>query len=556
MTWVPELSMNITLRFDALAAIMSVLVLGIGALVLFYCADYFHHHDGHTEKRLPSFAAELVAFSGAMFGLVCSDNMLLLYVFWELTTVLSFLLVGHYAERATSRRAATQALLVTTFGGLAMLVGIVVLGNMSGTYLLSELIAAPPTGLAASVGVVLVLIGALAKSAIVPMHFWLPGAMAAPTPVSAYLHAAAMVKAGVYLVARMTPGFADSPPWRPTVVILGLLTMLLAGWRAVREYDLKLILAFGTVSQLGLITVMVGAGGGDLMLAGLAMLCAHAMFKAVAVHGRRRHRPRHRHPRHPQAGLARAAQPTAAGHRRRRDREHGRAAPVPRLRRQGGRLRNRRCTAPSLGAAAPYVLAGIVLGSVFTTIYSLRFLCGSVRPQGITGTQQAGRRNAPSAKPPSSPRPRSWPPRAWCSACGRRRPRQRARRLRRHGAGRRGLPPRAVARRSVLPLLLSALVLAVGTAAYFGRGPAAAAADRPHNRWATPTASTTRRCGAWTVVSVRLTAVTQRGSIPATQSVILSHAGAGARDRPRSRRPRSPPLRVVGLAACRSWSGC
>ena len=273
--------MDITLRFDALAAIMSVLVLGIGALVLFYCADYFHHHDGHTEKRLPSFAAELVAFSGAMFGLVVSDNMLVLYVFWELTTVLSFLLVGHYAERATSRRAATQALLVTTFGGLAMLVGIIVLGNMAGTYLLSELIAAPPTGVAASVGVVLVLVGALSKSAIVPMHFWLPGAMAAPTPVSAYLHAAAMVKAGVYLVARMTPGFADTPPWRPTVVVLGVLTMLLAGWRAVREYDLKLILAFGTVSQLGLITVMVGTGGGDMMLAGLALLCAHAMFKAA-----------------------------------------------------------------------------------------------------------------------------------------------------------------------------------------------------------------------------------------------------------------------------------
>ncbi len=127
--WVPELSMNLTLRFDALAAIMSVLVLGIGALVLFYCADYFHHHDGSTENRLPSFAAELVAFSGAMFGLVVSDNMLMLYVFWELTTVLSFLLVGHYAERAASRRAAIQALLVTTAGGLAMLVGIIILGH-------------------------------------------------------------------------------------------------------------------------------------------------------------------------------------------------------------------------------------------------------------------------------------------------------------------------------------------------------------------------------------------------------------------------------------------
>ncbi|MGV0801146.1 proton-conducting transporter membrane subunit, partial [Mycolicibacterium elephantis] len=220
------------------------------------------------ENRLPSFAAEMVAFSGTMFGLVVSDNMLVLYVFWELTSVLSFLLVGHYAERATSRRAATQALLVTTFGGLAMLVGIVVLGNVAGTYLLSELIAAPPTGMAASVGLVLVLVGALSKSAIVPLHFWLPGAMAAPTPVSAYLHAAAMVKAGVYLIARMAPGFADSPIWRPTVLSLGVLTMLLAGWRAVREYDLKLILAFGTVSQLGLITVMVGGGGSDMMLAG------------------------------------------------------------------------------------------------------------------------------------------------------------------------------------------------------------------------------------------------------------------------------------------------
>src|SRR3954466_10780142 len=281
VSWVSKLSLDITLRFDSLAAIMSVLVLGIGALVLFYCADYFHHHDGHTEKRLPSFAAELVAFSGAMFGLVVSDNMLVLYVFWELTTVLSFLLVGHYAERASSRKAAVQALLVTTAGGLAMLVGIIVLGTVSGSYLLSEVIAAPPTGLAASVAIALILVGALAKSAIVPLHFWLPGAMAAPTPVSAYLHAAAMVKAGVYLVARMNPGFADSPPWRPMVITLGVLTVLLAGWRAIREYDLKLILAFGTVSQLGFITVMVGAGGSDLMLAGLALLCAHAMFKAA-----------------------------------------------------------------------------------------------------------------------------------------------------------------------------------------------------------------------------------------------------------------------------------
>ena len=543
--------MDITLRFDALAAIMSVLVLGIGALVLFYCADYFHHHDGHIEKRLPSFAAELVAFSGAMFGLVCSDNMLVLYVFWELTTVLSFLLVGHYAERATSRRAATQALLVTTFGGLAMLVGIVVLGNMSGTYLLSELIAAPPTGVAASVGVVLVLIGALSKSAIVPMHFWLPGAMAAPTPVSAYLHAAAMVKAGVYLVARMSPGFADSPPWRPTVVILGLLTMLLAGWRAVREYDLKLILAFGTVSQLGLITLMVGAGGGDMMLAGLAMLCAHAMFKAALfmVVGVIDHATGTRDIRR-LAWLGQRSRPLliiAVGA------TASMAALPPFL----GFVAKEADfetvrTAPSLGAAAPFVLAGIVLGSVFTTIYSLRFLLGAF---GRKGLPQPSKRVAEMHRPPATflaapailaaaglvfgvwpaglddvldtyadtvPGGENYDLALW------------------HGLG--------------VPLLLSVLVLAVGTAAFFGR-----ARLRRLRTVRQPLGNADRIYDAVLrgadLLSVRLTAFTQRGSIPATQSVILSTLvlvpvivlALGARDRPDFALWDSPLQVVVGL---------
>src|SRR6185312_6033892 len=139
LEWVPALQMNVDLRFDSLSAVMAVLVLGVGALVLFYCADYFHHSDGRPEQRLPSFASELVGFAGAMFGLVVCDNTVLLYVFWELTTVFSFLLVGHYAERASSRRAAMQALLVTTAGGLAMLVGIIVLGETAGTYRLSEI---------------------------------------------------------------------------------------------------------------------------------------------------------------------------------------------------------------------------------------------------------------------------------------------------------------------------------------------------------------------------------------------------------------------------------
>ena len=553
LDWVPELSFDITFRFDALAAIMCVLVLGVGALVLFYCGEYFHHHDGHTERRLPSFAAELVAFSGAMFGLVVSDNTLMLYLFWELTTVLSFLLVGHYAERATSRRAATQALLVTTAGGLAMLVGIVVLGELAGTYRLSELVANPPSGTAASVGVVLILVGALSKSAIVPMHFWLPGAMAAPTPVSAYLHAAAMVKAGVYLVARMTPGFADSPGWRPIIVTLGLVTLLLAGWRAVREYDLKLILAFGTVSQLGLIILMVGAGGGNLMLAGLAMLCAHATFKAalfmvvgVIDHAtgtrdiRRlawlgdRHRPL----------LIIAIGATASM-----------AALPPFL---GFVAKEADLTtladAASLGSAAPWVLGGVAFGSVFTTIYSLRFLYGAFARKGRSEpSTRVAEMHRPSPVFLASPAILAlaglvfgiWPTgldhvldeyadtvpggadyhlALW------------------HGVN--------------LPLVLSALILAAGAVAFFARHRLRRARIVPLGL---PLANADRIYDAvirgTDVFAVRLTALTQRGSIPATQAVILSTLVLlpiamlvlGARDRPELKLWDSPLQVVVGL---------
>ncbi|WP_040766076.1 Na+/H+ antiporter subunit A [Tsukamurella sp. 1534] len=283
-TWVRSLNMNVDLRLTPLSAVMSVLVLGIGAVILVYCAGYFTG-TGSTRK-LPTFAAELVAFMAVMFGLVVSDNMLAMYVFWELTSVLSFLLVGYYAERATSRRAATQALLVTTLGGLAMLVGIVQLGEHYGSYLFSEVIAravADPSSITigVNVAVVLILVGAISKSAIVPFHFWLPGAMAAPTPVSGYLHAAAMVKAGIYLVALLAPAFAHLASWRVIVLGLGILTMILAGWRALREFDLKLILAFGTVSQLGMLMVLVGVGERNVALAGVTMLTAHALFKAT-----------------------------------------------------------------------------------------------------------------------------------------------------------------------------------------------------------------------------------------------------------------------------------
>ncbi|MEV5648400.1 Na+/H+ antiporter subunit A [Nocardia sp. NPDC052254] len=275
--WAPEIHMDLDLRLDSLASIMSVLVLGVGALVLAYCAEYF---DDDDRARLGIFAGYLVAFAGAMFGLVVSDNMLVMFTFWELTTVLSFLLVGHHAEQSVGRRAALQALLVTGAGGLAMLVGVVLLGQRCGSYLLSDVVArADPHDWSTGVAAVLLLIGALSKSAIVPLHFWLPGAMIAPTPVSAYLHAAAMVKAGIYLVARLSPGLAETPVWHPIVFTLGILSMVLAGLRSLQVYDLKLVLAFGTVSQLGFLLVLVGTGTPEAALAGAALLVAHALFK-------------------------------------------------------------------------------------------------------------------------------------------------------------------------------------------------------------------------------------------------------------------------------------
>ncbi|MFT3898951.1 MAG: Na+/H+ antiporter subunit A [Gordonia sp. (in: high G+C Gram-positive bacteria)] len=275
--WVPRLGMNLDFRMDTLAAVLSVLILGIGALVLVYCANYFDA----MRPRVAVFGGEMLAFAASMFGLVISDNTLVLYVFWEITTILSFLLVGFYGVRASSRRAATQALLVTTLGGLAMLAGIIMLGTKTGSYDLSDWLAAKPTGTYVDIAIAAILVGALSKSAIVPLHFWLPGAMAAPTPVSAYLHAAAMVKAGVYLVARLAPGFATLPVWQVLVVGLGALTMLVGGWRSLRELDLKLVLAYGTVSQLGFLMILVGFGDANVALAGLAMLCAHALFKAA-----------------------------------------------------------------------------------------------------------------------------------------------------------------------------------------------------------------------------------------------------------------------------------
>lgn len=275
--WIPGLGLDLSFRLDTLSWLMTLLVGGVGAVVLIYCSAYFKAHA----SGLGRFSGVLVAFAGAMFGLVTADDTLLLFVFWELTTVFSYLLIGHYHERKASRRAAMQAIVVTTAGGLTMLVGVILLGEAAGTYRLSETLADPPHGGMVTAAVVCLLVGAASKSALIPLHFWLPAAMAAPTPVSAYLHAAAMVKAGVYLVARFAPAYSELPAWRTIVVVLGCGTLLLGGYRALRQHDLKLVLAFGTVSQLGLIILLVGYGTKATALAGLALIGAHAMFKAA-----------------------------------------------------------------------------------------------------------------------------------------------------------------------------------------------------------------------------------------------------------------------------------
>ena len=277
--WLDPLHLNLEFRMDGLSALFSLIILGVGALVLLYCWGYFDS----APHRLAKFGGEMVLFATAMYGLVISDAMLLMYVFWEITSVLSFLLVGYYGERASSRRAAGQALMVTTLGGLAMLVGIILFGSTTGVWNLSEIpgiedLAGQPYIV---VSVILILAGALSKSAIFPFHFWLPGAMAAPTPVSAYLHSAAMVKAGIYLVARLAPGFNVVGAWYLVIIPMGLMTMLVAGWMALRQKDLKLILAYGTVSQLGFIISVVSIGSREAQLAGLALTFGHALFKAT-----------------------------------------------------------------------------------------------------------------------------------------------------------------------------------------------------------------------------------------------------------------------------------
>ena len=275
--WATSLGLSLSFNLDGLGLLFATLITGIGALIVLYASRYLegHAHGGR-------FYASLFAFMGAMLGVVLSDNILTLFVFWELTGFTSYLLIGFEHERPAARAAALQALIVTGAGGLALLAAGVLLADVSGTTSLSAMaaqrasvVASPFYGAIAG----LILLAAFTKSAQVPFHFWLPNAMEAPTPVSAYLHSATMVKAGVYLIARMTPIIGATPAWTTVVTVAGAATMVVGAYRSVQETDLKRILAYSTLSALGVLTMLLGVGTREAIIAALVYLVAHAGYK-------------------------------------------------------------------------------------------------------------------------------------------------------------------------------------------------------------------------------------------------------------------------------------
>ncbi|WP_219272215.1 monovalent cation/H+ antiporter subunit A [Pseudomonas sp. Xaverov 83] len=276
--WLPSLGLNFVLRMDGFAWLFSMLVLGIGTLVSLYARYYMSPED-----PVPRFFAFFLAFMGAMLGLVTSGNLIQIVFFWELTSLFSFLLIGYWHHRADARRGAYMALMVTGAGGLCLLAGVMLLGHIVGSYDLDQVLAAGDQIRAHSlypIMLALVLIGALSKSAQFPFHFWLPHAMAAPTPVSAYLHSATMVKAGVFLLARLWPSLSGSEEWFWIVGGAGAITLLLGAYCAMFQNDLKGLLAYSTISHLGLITLLLGLNSPLAAVAAVFHILNHATFKA------------------------------------------------------------------------------------------------------------------------------------------------------------------------------------------------------------------------------------------------------------------------------------
>lgn len=256
--WIPSFNINFTTYIDGLSLIFSLLITGVGSLVILYSIFYLS-----VKESLHHFYCYLLLFMGAMLGVVFSDNLMVLYAFWELTSVSSFLLIAFWHHRKASRAGARKSMTITITGGIAMLAGFLMLANISKTFSIREIIANINVISEHSLFVpaaLLVLLGAFTKSAQFPFHIWLPDAMEAPTPVSAYLHSATMVKAGIYLVARLTPIFGGEAVWFWAVTAVGLVTLFWGSFNAVRQVDLKALLAFSTVSQLGLIMSLLGLG--------------------------------------------------------------------------------------------------------------------------------------------------------------------------------------------------------------------------------------------------------------------------------------------------------
>jgi multicomponent K+:H+ antiporter subunit A len=276
--WLPEWGLNLSLRFDGLGLLFALLILGIGLLIVLYASYYLPESD-----RLGRFFGLFLAFAGGMLGVVLSENILLLLVFWEITSLTSFLLIAYKYEAHDARIAARMALAVTGGGGLAMLAGFLVLGHIAGSFELSDILTRGPQIRAHplyALALILLLIGAFTKSAQFPFHFWLPNAMAAPTPVSAYLHSATMVKAGVFVIARLYPALAGTDLWFWLVSSVGAVTFAYGAYVALLKHDFKGLLAYSTISHLGLITLLFGLNTPLSAVAGIFHIINHAIFKA------------------------------------------------------------------------------------------------------------------------------------------------------------------------------------------------------------------------------------------------------------------------------------
>jgi multicomponent Na+:H+ antiporter subunit A len=279
MAWAPALGVSLSLYLDGLSLFFALLVTGIGTLIFLYGIFYLAHREDH-----PRFFAGMLLFMGSMLGAVLSANLIALFVFWELTSLSSFFLIGFWHEREASRYGATKALIITALGGLAMLLGFILLYLATGTWDLTALLGRGPEVRAHPwypAILALVYLGCATKSAQTPFHIWLPNAMEAPTPVSAYLHSATMVQAGLYLAARLYPVLGGTELWASLAGGIGMLTLIVGGLLALRQDDLKALLAYSTVSQLGLVMAMFGLGTAAGVEAGTFHLMTHAIFKAA-----------------------------------------------------------------------------------------------------------------------------------------------------------------------------------------------------------------------------------------------------------------------------------